>query len=574
MADAGTESNTPAAASSAGHPHREDSIRDTLEAIVIAFILAFVFRAYVVEAFVIPTGSMAPTLMGEHFRVTCAQCGYRFTSDADNDLRIADGRDGNRYAVSYVTRQNVFAICPMCHHANHIPRGTTTNAGDRIVVHKYLYSVLEPQRWDVVVFKNPYDPPTNFIKRLVGLPNESIAIIDGNVHVRPATGDQSAWRIARKTERPRVQQTVWQPVYHSDFIPLDGGKLRIGEENHPWSVPWSPVDERNQPATGKALNAWQLEGRRSYRHDSAGAGRLLFDFQTMALGGGSWPWHPYNQFKAIGSPAIDPIEDVRVAATFLPDGPGLSVRLQTTARLDDPGIDGTPHTLVAEINADGKLRLLDLGRTDGSSNGYPPRELASTDVGPFTTTVARKVELWYVDQEASVWIDDRRVARWAYDLADIEQSKRRAPPPTYPRVAIGVHGAPVTLHHVEVDRDIYYTGNYYTIESGENYSGKPWAGTIIKHSNGNYQGSPINLETDQFFCLGDNSRMSFDGRAWSSVDPWIRFRMLNENTQQTGVVPRKLMMGKAFFVYYPAAYSFGQGYPSIIPDFGDMRFIH
>ena len=37
----------------------DDTIKDTFEAIVIAFILAFVFRAYVVEAFVIPTGSMA-----------------------------------------------------------------------------------------------------------------------------------------------------------------------------------------------------------------------------------------------------------------------------------------------------------------------------------------------------------------------------------------------------------------------------------------------------------------------------------------------------------------------------------
>ena len=44
-------------------PERE-GIKDTIESFVVALILAFVFRAFVVEAFVIPTGSMAPTLYG------------------------------------------------------------------------------------------------------------------------------------------------------------------------------------------------------------------------------------------------------------------------------------------------------------------------------------------------------------------------------------------------------------------------------------------------------------------------------------------------------------------------------
>ena len=42
------------------------AIRETVEAVVVAFILAFLFRTFEAEAFVIPTGSMAPTLMGQH----------------------------------------------------------------------------------------------------------------------------------------------------------------------------------------------------------------------------------------------------------------------------------------------------------------------------------------------------------------------------------------------------------------------------------------------------------------------------------------------------------------------------
>src|SRR5690349_17403579 len=63
------------------HHGHEGGHRDTIESILIAFILAFIFRAFVVEAFVIPTGSMAPTLLGAHARFTCDECGYQFDAN-------------------------------------------------------------------------------------------------------------------------------------------------------------------------------------------------------------------------------------------------------------------------------------------------------------------------------------------------------------------------------------------------------------------------------------------------------------------------------------------------------------
>src|SRR5690242_21075953 len=58
--------------------NNEGSVKETVESILVAFILAFIFRAFVVEAFVIPTGSMAPTLYGAHMRFRCPDCGYSF----------------------------------------------------------------------------------------------------------------------------------------------------------------------------------------------------------------------------------------------------------------------------------------------------------------------------------------------------------------------------------------------------------------------------------------------------------------------------------------------------------------
>jgi hypothetical protein len=67
-----------AAAAVAKTPQEHTNVKETIESILIAFVLAFMFRAFVVEAFVIPTGSMAPTLLGAHMRFQCDNCGYPF----------------------------------------------------------------------------------------------------------------------------------------------------------------------------------------------------------------------------------------------------------------------------------------------------------------------------------------------------------------------------------------------------------------------------------------------------------------------------------------------------------------
>ena len=50
-------------------------IKETITSLVIAFMLAFLFRGFVVEGFQIPTGSMAPTLLGKHVRFTSPHSG-------------------------------------------------------------------------------------------------------------------------------------------------------------------------------------------------------------------------------------------------------------------------------------------------------------------------------------------------------------------------------------------------------------------------------------------------------------------------------------------------------------------
>src|SRR5262245_5669362 len=173
-------------------PSVEGSIKDTIESILIAFILAFIFRAFVVEAFVIPTGSMAPTLLGAHMRFRCPDCGYHF------DVNFPTSGGDDVMIPTSSGEDTVFQVfCPNCgyrmpRYSPEDPDNDAANVpvryGDRILVLKYLYLFREPKRWDVVVFKSPvepnqYDYSQNYIKRLIGKPGETIMVLDGDVYV-------------------------------------------------------------------------------------------------------------------------------------------------------------------------------------------------------------------------------------------------------------------------------------------------------------------------------------------------------------------------------------------------------
>lgn len=59
--------------------------RESIESFVVVF-LCFLIWSLEAEGFVIPTGSMAPTLMGRHKEIACPQCGYLYTVNADREV--------------------------------------------------------------------------------------------------------------------------------------------------------------------------------------------------------------------------------------------------------------------------------------------------------------------------------------------------------------------------------------------------------------------------------------------------------------------------------------------------------
>lgn len=504
-----------------------ESLKETLISIIIAFALAFVGRSYVIEPFVIPTGSMAPTLNGAHMRFHSPASGFQWAAnprDYTPDGRQPFGVQGSRRSGRPITVEDPLTGLPISQ------ADVPLRAGDRILVLKYLYAIFEPTRFDVVVFKNPENPQENFIKRLVGLPNEELWLSDGDLFTRKPDStdpDERAWRVQRKPQR--IQDDVWWPVFSSEYTPLDVALL-----GQTWRGPWSG-------------EGWDVSAM-AYRAEGANPGPLVWNTA-------SWPITdrtPYNDPIQSQRPiAHFPVSDVRLRLGVEPDDAGLSATATLAARkhLFEARLEGTTATIrMRPEEADAWTTL------------------ATAEFHGFTPGRITNVEFAHVDQSLELRVGGARIAYATYNWTPMERltwatnenaSRDRglplSEPESYiaPEVSWTFSGSPVTLHRVGLDRDLHWR----TDRDPDGYT------------RATSPGKTFTLLDDQFFMLGDNSPSSRDSRMWDVVDPWVAATM----DDRIGVVPRELMMGKAFFVYFPAPHQ-NLG-PVPVPDFGRLRFI-
>lgn len=264
------------------------SVRETVESVVIAIVLALLFRTFVAEPFVIPTGSMAPTLQGRHQRVTCPICEFPY--------RVGTSQEDDH---GYIAGHNYLATCPQCGFiactnpkiGEQASRSITSDGkfepiftpltldrakmvqssgGDRILVSKSAYEFEEPQRWDVFVFHFPGEAKKNYIKRLVGLPGETVRLKFGDVFRSPDVeanehSPQANFEILRKPAS--VLLKMRQLVYDNDFAASPGVVEFM--TNRDWPTRWSDNTSRWQSQDNK--KSFQVEGGEDtawlrYRH--------------------------------------------------------------------------------------------------------------------------------------------------------------------------------------------------------------------------------------------------------------------------------------------------------------------
>lgn len=531
----------------------EGSIKETIESILIAFILAFIFRGFVVEAFVIPTGSMAPTLLGAHMRFTCADCGYQF----DTNFNInSGGGSSDDLDIPKTGGQHDQIICPNCGY--HLPKSDPKDPaynpfvryGDRILVLKYLYLLKDPQRWDVVVFKSPdrpevYDYTQNYIKRLIGKPGESIMILDGDIYAGPKGTPREQLKV--QTKPREVQESLWRLIHDSDYRPRGVQRLNSPTYREPWT-----------PRSGQS--GWDLgppdgvAAERMFKFNNlTGAAEIFFN-DGVNIGqpriSAFNDWLAYDSEAGRGASRWNLVGDLKLQFFYdrkAGDGP---LRLTLSKR---------GQNFVAEIGKT-SARLL-LAGADGQMQELIPAKEFSARNGPMS------VEFSSADYQVTLRINDRNVLQTTPQQYAPNMSSLLAntgPDAPAPQVRISAENQQAALSHVSLWRDIYYLSE-----------GKAEVRRNGRLTPEDFRGTADNimqLGPDEFFTMGDNSQISGDGRYWS--EPTILpYEGLNV---EPGKVPARFMLGKAFFVYWPAGYRpfESSNVPAVVPNFGDMRFIH
>ncbi len=624
------------------------AFRETIESIVIAFVLAFLFRTFEAEAFVIPTGSMSPSLQGQHKDVKCSECGYRFRTTAstegeDRDAMIAEMRSTNSLERRadlerrVLGAETVAGMCPMCrqtmlfrtdHLPENLPRSISTEnvefepsyPGDRILVNKYGYDFNDPQRWDVVVFKFPGNGEMNYIKRLVGLPNEELQVYHGDIFIRPL--DKSTdFDIERKP--PHKVHTMLQPVHDTDHDPSilynAGWPLRWSDAA---TSGWETITEPGEQTVSQQFNF-------SANEDSAADAPVAWlRYQNILPSDDDWAIA--RHFASTGNHLVAKDEWLgNVVPELITDFNPYNARVQREQLYRAP-LQVEPYLLgmqwvsdlavAAEVEiheARGEL-LLDLVKAGKHftcridlSTGKATLEIAgqpkfsTTAETPLSSTGDFRLLFANVDEQLMLWVDGDLVAAVEYDADEVFGGREHAIPQTSEEdvgdlspAGIGARGASLTVTRLEVLRDIYYISaraddpavpprwygpGYHTdytrfdfpAELPDGTQQEPlsserqlfrdpstWDRFLTRHAR------EFPVEEKQYFVMGDNSPESLDCRLWKRGNDL-------KGIPGGAYLDERLLTGEAAAVFWP--HSWG-GIPGLnklpgFPNFWDMRIV-
>jgi signal peptidase I len=443
--------------------------RDNIEGLLGAILLVLIMRHFVFEVFKIPTGSMAPSLVGQHQPVECPNCDFPFDVDAafTNEL----------YTHPFQVR-DMLGGCPNCGQTFDIrdegksyPQGIGPRflalfrdgirGGNRIIVNKFGMAMGLPKRWNIIVFEHVQrDPPVNYIKRLVGLPGETIAIHNGDVY---ADG-----KLLRKP--PRIQDEMWQPVYDTHY---EAREPILGH------LPWRKlVGDMREEDKGLLLVPDET-GRARVEY-----GVPILDFPSYLGSQNAFTrWWEDDRYVEVGDLKCE----VRAK---LGNGKTLRVFLRERELLYTAEVRFENGNVKAVIEQ-APWKLTGCDQTTGGGNAILGEAAQAVDGQDHLIAFSNS------DQRLRLLVDGKLLIEKELpaDQMPIEDS------PTPSKVMIEVDGVDgdTRLDRIRIWRDVYH---------------RPYIGPGGHEVR--YSFDP--LDDKQYFVLGDNTRSSSDSRYWGSVN--------------------------------------------------------
>ena len=189
----------------------------TLSLLVIGLCISALFvRTFILLGPVVPVevaaGSMAPTLLGPHRFATCDGCGHEF----------AVGFNASMPAYS--------ATCPNCQNCDVPLASLSVRPGARLWIDRTTFLVVEPRRWDIVVFRCPTEATRLCVKRLVGLPGEVVELRDGDIYINGAIAQKSLVeqrQLRQLIHRENPSAERWRPEASESGWHRHDGQWRV-----------------------------------------------------------------------------------------------------------------------------------------------------------------------------------------------------------------------------------------------------------------------------------------------------------------------------------------------------------
>lgn len=457
--------------------------------------------------------------------------------------------------------------------------GGSYSTGDRVLVSKCEYDtdVKDPRRYDVVVFKFPERPvekntPKNYIKRLWGLPGEIIAIFLGNIYHRPAppegepplfddvaqgenpsdlwqhrfthsdevklqemfrSGKAAGFEILRKP--PAEMMALRRIVFDNDYQPRDLAGKVPPRWNAAAAPGWKALPPTGFEHTGDGAGVNWLPYRHLPRPDViVGGAEVKPQLITDVMGYNSFEVRPERGRAADRTPPQHWVGDLMIECDLevvepkgefyleVSRGPfryrarwDLTTGACTLFKVDDRkgGKEEELGTQPTRVNGPGTYTLR-LANFDARLTVWVNRDL------PFRDGVAYPAPDIRGKGEEDLKDADLQLRRGPYAKNDLERP-----------ASIGCKGAHVRVQHLRLWRDTYYTTHTrdpdYRLAGPEAWQ-DPQAWEPIRLA----QPMTMYVQPGHYLCLGDNSEASSDSRDW-------------------GLVPARLMLGRALVVYYP-----------------------
>ena len=243
-----------------------------LRGVVTVLVFVLFVRTFIVEGllfrFVISGASMSPALHGPHYLLHCPKCATGFCVEAEEEAMTVPQ-----------DRPLRLGICPACSFTRVPVSAGTQHSGDRIVINRAALSLRSIRRWNVVLFRSPDDGRLT-VKRVVGLPGETLEIRDGNIVINGQIATkplaiQRAMRIPMPYGRWEIQEhqrplsgvrgsidaPTYELAYHPIRNPPHSGENPVGDEIfRPHLSPLVPRPSPLYDITNQLCeNQWQIE---------------------------------------------------------------------------------------------------------------------------------------------------------------------------------------------------------------------------------------------------------------------------------------------------------------------------